>query len=621
MDLIAPIAQAGASAPSAGGAAIGQVVIATVMVSAILGGVAFALMRHRAGKSTVLARAADMAGRILGLPYWAALPSVVLVASLLTAVFGVYWDVSIHIDTGRDDGPLANLAHYPILFGLIGMLCAGWLAIALPRPGDKPGPAAVRIAKGWYAPVGGIVIAFSAAFGLAGFPLDDVWHRIFGQDVTLWGPTHLMMIGGAVITLIGQALLLAEGLKWQRAQRGEGARAERSRIEQIALWVRRVSLGGGILIAVDVFAMEFDFGVPQFAAVFQPLLLAFGAGLGLVATRLWAGKGGALAALAFYCVVRVVLTIIVGPILGETAPAMPLFLVEAICVEVVALALASRSPLTIGVVAGALCGTAGFAGEWAWSQLVMPIPWQPSLLPEGAIFALVGGLAGGVLGALLSSGLRGVMPAPRVTRVAAASSLLALGIAAAFGLSTTVPSGEARVTLTETSASPREVIVEARFQPSSLAEDATWANVTAWQGGGLGVEPLTEVEPGVWRSDAPIPVSGEWKSLIRVHDGNAMGGIPVFLPEDSAIPAAEVPASPTFTRAVVPEKEILQREVTRDSGALWTAASTFVLALYIGFVLVVCWGVGRVARREDISAAEREHPADAPEPELVSQLG
>ncbi len=201
------------SQPSAGGAAIGQVVIATVMVSAILGAIAFFLWRHRSGKSTFLAKAADRIGAILGLPYWVALPSVVLVASLLSAVFGVYWDVSIHIDQGRDDGPLANLAHYPILFGLIGCLAAGWLAIALPRPGERPGPAAVRLADDWYAPVGGVVIAASALFGLAGFPLDDIWHRVFGQDVTLWGPTHLMMIGGAVTTLIGQALLLAEGVR------------------------------------------------------------------------------------------------------------------------------------------------------------------------------------------------------------------------------------------------------------------------------------------------------------------------------------------------------------------------------------------------------------------------
>ena len=38
----------------------------------------------------------------------------------------------------------------------------------------------------------------AGGFALIGFPLDDVWHRLFGQDVTLWGPTHLMLIGGAV---------------------------------------------------------------------------------------------------------------------------------------------------------------------------------------------------------------------------------------------------------------------------------------------------------------------------------------------------------------------------------------------------------------------------------------
>ena len=52
-----------------------------------------------------------------------------------------------------------------------------------------------------------------AAFALAGFPLDDVWHRLFGQDVTLWGPTHLMLIGGASLATLASAILVAEGLR------------------------------------------------------------------------------------------------------------------------------------------------------------------------------------------------------------------------------------------------------------------------------------------------------------------------------------------------------------------------------------------------------------------------
>jgi hypothetical protein len=631
------------STPSAGGAAIGQVVIATVMVSGILGAIGFFLWRHRAGRSTILARAADRIGALVGLPYWVALPSAVLVASLLSAVFGVYWDVSIHIDEGRDDGPLANLAHYPILFGLIGCLAAGWLAIALPRPGERPGPAAVELAEGWYAPVGGIVIATSALFGLAGFPLDDLWHRIFGQDVTLWGPTHLMMIGGAVTTLVGQALLLAEGkasatgsvpsvppsdpamdtsARGRRGLTPRSRRGQTSRFARIAMWVRRVSLGGALLIAVDVFAMEFDYGVPQFAAVFQPLLLAFGAGFGLVVARRWAGVGGALAATVFYLVLRGILTVLVGPVLGETTPAMPLFAVEALCVEAVALAMRDRSPLTFGAASGLAVGTVGYAAEWGWSRLVMPIPWQTSLLPEGLAFAVVGGIVGGTLGALLAAGLRGELPAPRITRVATVGSLVAFGIAIALGLRTTVPEGEVAVNLSETGSTPREAIVEARFRPPALAEDATWLNVTAWQGGGLEVEALEEGGGGVWRSAEPVPLHGDWKALVRVHDGDSMAAAPVYLPEDPAIPAEEVPAKPSFTRELVEEKEILQRELKDDvPGWAWTAGSGFVLALYLGFVGIVAWGVGRVGRSGTGPTApldERRTPV-APEPEhLIS---
>jgi hypothetical protein len=50
-------------------------------------------------------------------------------------------------------------------------------------------------------------------YALLGFPLDDIWHRIFGQDVTLWGPTHLMMIGGAGFSTLSALMLNHEGLK------------------------------------------------------------------------------------------------------------------------------------------------------------------------------------------------------------------------------------------------------------------------------------------------------------------------------------------------------------------------------------------------------------------------
>src|SRR3712207_9211988 len=68
--------------------------------------------------------------------------------ALQVALLGMYWDIALHIDQGRDEGPLANPAHYLILFGLYGVFAAGALAIALPKPGERPGPGALRLEIG-----------------------------------------------------------------------------------------------------------------------------------------------------------------------------------------------------------------------------------------------------------------------------------------------------------------------------------------------------------------------------------------------------------------------------------------------------------------------------------------
>jgi hypothetical protein len=197
-----------AAAPPAGGAALGQVAGMTLAVTLFTAGLLWLGLGHRSGRVTLLARAAARLARFSGLPGWAALPLAVSGVSLLAAVLGLYWDVSLHIDDGRDPGPLANPAHYLILVGLYGIFAAGFLAVVLPR--ERPGPAAVRIAPRWEAPVGGVLMMACASFALLGFPLDDISHRLFGQDVTLWGPTHLMMLGGAALTLVAILVLLAE---------------------------------------------------------------------------------------------------------------------------------------------------------------------------------------------------------------------------------------------------------------------------------------------------------------------------------------------------------------------------------------------------------------------------
>jgi hypothetical protein len=605
-EAIASILPLAAGEP-AGGAEPMQAAIATggaALTSAVL----LTLARgHRSGRGRLLARAAATSERYSGLPGWAALPSALAAIALNVALLGMYWDIALHIDEGRDAGPLANPAHYFILAGLFGVFTAGVLAIVLPR-GERPGSASVRIAPGWYAPVGGILMAACGAFSLVAFPLDDVWHRLFGQDVTLWGPTHLMLIGGAGLSLIGQAILLAEGLEARsRARRaGRAPAAPRFSRPELVTAVRRIGLMGGLLIGLSTFQAEFDFGVPQYRLVFHPLLIAFASGVALVAARVWIGPGGAIGAALFFLLTRGAVSILVGPVIGETTPSLPLYLGEALCVELAALALARR-PLVLGAAGGALIGSAGLATEWAWSALAMRLPWTGDLLPEAVVLGTVAGVAGGVLGALLALGLRRELPRPGLARPAAALALVAIAACVADGLATEEPrTARATVTLAETGGGPREAHATVRLDPPDLGEDAAWVTLTAWQGGSLQVDRLERVAGGVYRTTEPVPLHGSWKSLVRVHSGRQVLGAPVFMPADPAIPAAEVPAPQTFTRALERDTHVLQRE--RDFGVpgwLWGGASAIVLALYLALVGALAWGVARIGRHGPSPAGPR----------------
>ncbi len=582
--------QAATSAQPAGGAAIGEIVTATVAALVITAALLILGVGHRTGRVALLGRAADRFGRLTGLPSWVALPTAVATSSLLIAVFGMDWDISLHIDVGRDPGPLANPAHYFILFGLFGIFSAGFLAMVLPK--ERPSSTAVRMRPGWDAPLGGVLICACGAFSLIGFPLDDMWHRIFGQDVTLWGPTHLMLIGGAAMTLIGIAVLLVEGLR-ARLLAG-GSEADLGWLHT----ARRLSLAGGLLIGLSTFQAEFDFGVPQFRFVFAPMLVMLAASAGLVAMRMWIGRGGALGAVVFFLVIRGGLALLVGPVLGETTPHFPLYIVEALIVETVGLRLGRERPLAFALTAGAGIGTIGLAAEWGWSHVWSVIPWPSTLLPEGALLGFGMAMAGSLIGAWIATRLASdsLVRPPRL-RVAATIGAVAVAAFVGVGLyKSTATGARAHVDLTEVHGGPaRTVNATVTLDPPSAASGAEWLTATAWQGGGLVVDRLQNVGPGRYHTTQPIPVHDDWKALVRLHRGSSLTGIPLYLPDDPAIPAKGVPASAHFTRTLVADHKILQREQkTSSTGVLTVIAYGTVLAIALGLLALLAWGLHRL---------------------------
>jgi hypothetical protein len=606
-----------AAAPPAGGAAAGQVIGVTIAVT-LFTAILIALgLGHRSGRVRVLERVSGRVARFTGLPGWAALPLALAGISLLIAVIGLYWDVALHIDEGRDEGPLANPSHFFILAGLYGIFAAGWLAIVLPRAPDAP-LTALRIPAGrdgLQAPIGGVLMIACASFALLGFPLDDVSHRLFGQDVTLWGPTHLMMLGGAALTLVAVLVLLAEA----RLSMHVGARAHGAALRR----ARMIGACGGMLVGLSIFQGEFDYGVAQFRLLFHPVLIAGGAALALVLARTLIGRGGALAAVAFFLGLRGLLALLVGPVLGETTPHFPLYVAEALLVEALALRLRAGS-LRFGALAGVLVATLGLLAEHAWTQAWMPLPWPGHLLPSAIAFAVPAAVAGGLLATFVAGALRldaGLVARPRTWAVAAAS-LLAVGVVVALLLPTTAPTqARAQIALrTVAGEGPtRTVAATIRFEPPSAVREADWLTVTAWQGHDrLVVDHLRAQGAGVYTTTRPIPVGGDWKAMIRLARGRDLASIPLALPADTAIPVPAVPALAHAVRPFVRDQLVLQRERKQDVAEwLWGAAGAAVLGITLALLMTLGWGLVRLARlggarRDDDAgdAASRAAPPD-----------
>jgi hypothetical protein len=258
-------------------------------------------------------------------------------------------------------------------------------------------------------------------------------------------------------------------------------------------------------------------------------------------------------------------------------------------------------------VAGLLIGTVGTAIEHLWSQAVMVLPWGSDIVLEGYIGSAVVGVAAGLIGALLALGLRGELPAPGVVRPVFVGCLVAIAAVIGNGLVANVPADD-KVTLTLGPVQDGRAVVRAHLDDA--VRSPSWIQITAWQGDvphGLEVTPM--VQKGSdrdWESWGPVPVTGQWKTLLRLHDGRTLAALPVYMAADPGIGAKELPAA-DGVRTLIAENRLLQRERKLDvPGWLWGAACTVVLICTLVLVGALAWGVGRVSRARAAVASLRE---------------
>ncbi|MFT4036068.1 MAG: hypothetical protein QM679_10900 [Patulibacter sp.] len=600
------------------GAPLWQLALLTVLISSVAGAVASIAMSYRAGRAPRLRRFVGRVEGVTGLPGWSIVPGAAAIASAALIITSATWDIGLHIDVGRDSGPLGTAAHYPLLFGLLGVFLMGILAVGLaPRDPRQSSPVAVRLPGLGLVPAATVLLFAGSAFGMSAFPLDDLWHRFFGQDVTLWGPTHVMIIGGTISAGVGGALLLIEGALAAGINPFAGATGSRAQATRLF-----PTLLAGIFLYFWTATMdEFNWGVQQYREIWQPLLMAFGAAQTFVLARLLIGKGGSFAALAIWLPVQVGMSLVIGGPLKVTMPSAPLFLAEAVIVEAIGLTALVRRPVRFGVLSGLAIGTLGFAAEYLWTNLAMPIGWTPALLGEGIPVAIAAAIAGGALGATMAQALRGeLLPGRRSLAIAGASvaAFIALGVNASItdrpAITATMQITNVRMGETPNHDEPQKVgDLTVRISDPSLAEDANWFYVLGWQGQGRYLNDLVKQPDGSWTTTQPVPLEGSWKTMVRIHKGRSMVMAALRFPSDEAVGFAGFPApgATPVTRDFAADTTLMQFE--RKAGIpswAWTAATVAVLSTNLLMILlmgIVSVRLGRIrpsGRRVDTPSGQ-----------------
>jgi len=133
-----------------------------------------------------------------------------LLAAKLVGGWGVGWDIRWHLVIGRDSFWIAPHLMIYLAVAAAAVVSLGVLVVETRRTQRGTArPGTVTVAgltgtPGFHLAWWGMAIVLLAA------PIDDLWHRLFGLDVTLWSPPHLLALAGSQVSNLGTLLIALE---------------------------------------------------------------------------------------------------------------------------------------------------------------------------------------------------------------------------------------------------------------------------------------------------------------------------------------------------------------------------------------------------------------------------
>jgi len=158
--------------------------------------------------------------RTAGAATSAVAPAAALWALLLAKLaggWGLGWDIRWHLLVGRDSFwiPPHVLTYASVTAAAI--VAFAVIALATWRARGGPGPAGTVRVAGFVGTPGFHLVWLGMALTILAAPIDDLWHRLFGLDVTLWSPPHVLGLAGAQVSTL--ALLIVALEVWPAGSR------------------------------------------------------------------------------------------------------------------------------------------------------------------------------------------------------------------------------------------------------------------------------------------------------------------------------------------------------------------------------------------------------------------
>ena len=135
----------------------------------------------------------------------------VLLGANLLAAWGVQWDIQWHVQIGRDSFWIPP--HVMTYSGVALLVLASFGVLARDTLRHRlagRAPEGTQRICGLTGTRGFLLAACGIALTVLAAPIDDLWHRLFGIDVTLWSPPHLLGLLGVAINTLACALIARE---------------------------------------------------------------------------------------------------------------------------------------------------------------------------------------------------------------------------------------------------------------------------------------------------------------------------------------------------------------------------------------------------------------------------